>query len=108
MSYYKQPISPMEGPERELMTFFLKQLKQWRGLKSTIEKIAGLNGKWMNPNEPYEIDATKMMRLLFIKALYQEEEDEYLKDAMDFREIAIEFCKAHNITLDKKKSNKTR
>ena len=36
----------MIGREKELMSFFLKQIKQTLGLTTTIEKIGGINGKW--------------------------------------------------------------
>lgn len=105
MTYYKQPIPPMEGRERELMSFFLKQVKKWAGLTSAVEATAGMNGKWINPKNPYEINATKMMRLLFVKALYQDEE-EYIADALEFRQTALDFCKANNITLIQKRKGK--
>jgi len=105
MTFYKHPIRPMVGRERELMSFFLKQVKQWSGLTSALETTAGMNGKWINPQKPYEIDATKMMRLLFVKALYQDEE-EYASDALAFRQAALDFCKSHNITIVKKKKRK--
>ena len=99
MTYYKQPIPPMEGRERELMSFFLKQVKKWAGLTSDVEATAGMNGKWINHKNPYEINATKMMRLLFVKELYQDEK-EYITDTLEFRKKALDYCKANNITLN--------
>ena len=97
MDYYKSPILPMAGPERELMAFFLKQVKHTFGLKSALDKIAGINGKWFNHNEPFNISASKMMKALALKSLIQEE-DEFVEDAKAFRRYAIDFCNAHGIT----------
>ena len=87
----------MASKERELMEFFFNQIKRWKGLTSVIATSGGINGKWFNPNNPYEITSTKGMRMVSIKAAFQEE-DEFIKDAMEFRQFSIEFCKAHDIT----------
>lgn len=91
----------MESKERELMIFFFKQIKRWKGLTSFIATLGGINGKWFDPNKPYEITSTKGMRMVCIKAAYQEE-DEFIKDAMEFRQFSIEFCKANGLTPDRK------
>ena len=91
----------MESEERELMELFFKQIKRWKGLTSLIEKVGGINGKWINPNSPYEITSTKGMRMVCIKAAYQEE-DEYIQDALEFRQYAIEFCKINGLTPNRK------
>ena len=101
MAFYKKKTPLMESRERELMEFFLHQIKRWKGLTSTIEKVGGINGKWFNPNSPYEINTTKGMRMVSIKAAYQEE-DEFIKDAMEFRQFSIEFCKTYGLTPNRK------
>ncbi len=83
------------------MKLFFNQIKRWKGLTSSIEKVGGINGKWINPNSPYEITSTKGMRMVCIKAAFQEE-DEYIKDAMEFRQFAIEFCKTNGLTPNRK------
>ena len=101
MKYQKKRTPLMESKERELMKLFFNQIKRWKGLTSTIEKVGGINGKWFDPNKPYEITSTKGMRMVCIKAAYQEE-DEFIKDAMEFRQFSIEFCKANGLTPDRK------
>ena len=91
----------MVSKERELMEFFLHQIKRWKGLTSIIATSGGINGKWFDPNNPYEITSTKGMRMVSIKAAFQEE-DEFIKDAMEFRQFSIEYCQTHGITLDRK------
>ena len=91
----------MASKERELMEFFFNQIKRWKGLTSVIATSGGINGKWFNPNSPYEITSTKGMRMVSIKAAFQEE-DEFIKDAMEFRQFSIEYCQTHGITLDRK------
>ena len=101
MAFYKKKTPLMESRERELMEFFLHQIKRWKGLTSIIATSGGINGKWFNPNNPYEITSTKGMRMVSIKAAFQEE-DEFIKDAMEFRQFSIEYCQTHGITLDRK------
>ena len=101
MSYYKQKTPIMVSKEREPMILFFNQIKSWKGLKSSIVKVGGINGKWFNPNNPYEITSTKGMRMVSIKAAFQEE-DEFIKDAMEFRQFAIEFCKTNGLTPNRK------
>ena len=91
----------MASKERELMEFFFNQIKRWKGLTSVIATSGGINGKWFNPNSPYEITSTKGMRMVSIKAAFQEE-DEFIKDAMEFRQFSIEFCKINGLTPDRK------
>lgn len=83
------------------MEFFLNQIKRWKGLTSIIATSGGINGKWFDPNNPYEITSTKGMRMVSIKAAFQEE-DEFIKDAMEFRQFSIDFCKTYGLTPDRK------
>ena len=101
MKFKKMRTPLMESEERELMELFFKQIKRWKGLTSLIEKVGGINGKWINPKSPYEITSTKGMRMVSIKAAFQEE-DEFIKDAMEFRQFSIEFCKTYGLTPNRK------
>ena len=101
MKFKKMRTPLMESEERELMELFFKQIKRWKGLTSIIATSGGINGKWFDPNNPYEITSTKGMRMVCIKAAYQEE-DEYIKDALEFRQFAIEFCKINGLTPNRK------
>jgi hypothetical protein len=101
MAFYKKKTPLMESRERELMEFFLHQIKRWKGLTSIIATSGGINGKWINPNSPYEITSTKGMRMVCFKAAYQEE-DEFIQDALEFRQFSIEFCKINGLTPNRK------
>ena len=91
----------MVSKERELMEFFLNQIKRWKGLTSIIATSGGINGKWFDPNNPYEITSTKGIRLVWIKTAYQDE-DEYIQDALEFREFVSKFREKYEISLDRK------
>ena len=101
MEFKKMKTPLMVSKERELMKLFFNQIKRWKGLTSFIEKVGGINGKWINPNSPYEITSTKGMRMVCCKAAYQEE-DEFIQDALEFRQFSIEFCKTYGLTPDRK------
>ena len=101
MEFKKMKTPLMVSKERELMKLFFNQIKRWKGLTSFIEKVGGINGKWFDPNNPYEITSTKGMRMVSIKAAFQEE-DEFIKDAMEFRQFSIEFCKTNGLTPNRK------
>ena len=53
MSFYKnRPIPLLEaGPERELMARILFGVKRIKGLTTALVKTAGVNAKWLNPDE---------------------------------------------------------
>lgn len=105
MKYYKVKTPLMAGLERELMTCLLKQVKLIKGLTSTLDKSAGINGKWLKPDEPYDISATKTLRFLAYKAVVQNE-DEFLEDARLFRAFAIEQFKENGITTRHKRKHR--
>lgn len=52
------------GPERELMTFLFLQVKQIKGLTTALDQKAGINGKWLKPNEPYNIPSRRLLRMI--------------------------------------------
>ena len=66
MSYFKTPpILPMEvGPERELMAWFLARVKHIKGLTTALDKFAGVNGKWLKPDEPRNIPSKRLLRIV--------------------------------------------
>ena len=101
MAFKKKKTPFMVSKERELMKLFFNQIKRWKGLTSIIATSGGINGKWFDPNNPYEITSTKGMRMVSIKAAFQEE-DEFIKDAMEFRQFSIEFCKTNGLTPNRK------
>ena len=66
MSYLKsRPIPLFEaGPERELMAWFLARVKHIKGLTTALDKNAGVNGKWLKPNEPRNIPSKRLLRIV--------------------------------------------
>ena len=66
MSYLKTPpILPMEaGSERELMAWFLERVKHIKGLTTALDQDAGVNGKWLKPDEPRNIPAKRLLRIV--------------------------------------------
>ena len=66
MSYLKTPpILPMEaGSERELMAWFLERVKHIKGLTTALDQNAGVNGKWLKPDEPRNIPSKRLLRIL--------------------------------------------
>ena len=52
--FYTRPIHLMDdGLEGKLLSFLFLQIKRKRGLTTFITKEAGINGKWLNPDKPY-------------------------------------------------------
>lgn len=90
MKYYKAKIPLLEGIERELMASIFEDVKGVKGLTTALDEIGGINGKWINPNQPSDIDAIKIIRINMFKALYQTE-DEYIRDVKKFRKRCIRF-----------------
>ena len=66
MSFYKsRPIPLMEaGPERELMACFLERVKRIKGLTTALVQTAGVNAKWLKPDEPRNIPVKRLMRIV--------------------------------------------
>ena len=66
MSFIKNPpILPMDaGPERELMAFLLKKVKQTKGLTTALVQQAGVNAKWLKPDEPRNFPVKRLLRIV--------------------------------------------
>ena len=66
MSYLKTPpILPMEaGSERELMAWFLERVKHIKGLTTALDQDAGVNGKWLKPDESRNIPSKRLLRIV--------------------------------------------
>lgn len=81
------PIPPMEeGPERELMAFLFLQVKRIKGLTTALDQQAGVNGKWLKPDEPRNIPSRRLLRVIIHTAHYRGRE-QFKKDvnrAIDF------------------------
>ena len=94
MKYYKKKVPLIEGIERELLVSIFEDVKGVKGLTTALDEIGGINGKWINPNQPYDIDAEKIIRINVFKALYQTE-DEYIRDVKKFRKRCIRSAIKH-------------
>ena len=66
MNFYKsQPIPLLDaGPERELMVCFLERVKRIKGLTTALVQKAGVNAKWLKPDEPYNIPSKRLLRIV--------------------------------------------
>ena len=65
MIYFKsQPIPLIEaGSERELMARILFGTKRIKGLTRALVQIAGVNAKWLKPDEPRNIPSKRLLRI---------------------------------------------
>ena len=66
MIFYKsRPIPLLEaGPERELMAFLLEKVKQTKGLTTALVQQAGVNAKWLKPDEPRNFPVKRLLRIV--------------------------------------------
>ena len=66
MNYFKTPPIPLleAGPERELMTRILFGTKRIKGLTKALVQIAGVNAKWLKPDEPRNIPSKRLLRIV--------------------------------------------
>lgn len=72
MQYLKTPpIPPMEaGPERELMACLFRKVKHMKGLTTALDQFAGVNGKWLKPEEPRNIPSKRLLRIVLHSMLF--------------------------------------
>ena len=91
MKFMKKKTPLMKGLERELMSYFLKQIKEVRGLTSALETTAGINGKWLNPDKPYDFGTSKMLKIWFVQSLYFTDE-EFIARILELKNLCIKFC----------------
>ena len=66
MSFIKtRPIPLLEaGPERELMACFLERVKRIKGLTTALVQTAGVNSRWLKPEEPHDIPSKRLLRIV--------------------------------------------
>lgn len=77
MSFIKnRPIPLLEaGPERELMACFLERVKRIKGLTTALVQKAGVNAKWLKPDEPRNIPAKRLLRIV-LETMYHLDREE--------------------------------
>lgn len=79
MSNYRMKIPVLkDGVAKKTMLLLFQQLRQQRGLTTFIEKH-GINGRWLKPDEPRDIDVTKLFKIMACKAHFQTDE-EFISD----------------------------
>ena len=65
MNLKTPPIPLLEaGPERELMAFLLEKVKQTKGLTTALIQQAGVNAKWLKPDEPRNFPVKRLLRIV--------------------------------------------
>jgi len=66
MSFIKSRPIPLigAGPERELMACFLERVKRIKGLTTALVQTAGVNAKWLKPDEPRNIPVKRLLRIV--------------------------------------------
>ena len=79
MSNYRMKIPVLkDGVAKKSMLLLFQQLRQQKGLTTFIEKH-GINGRWLKPDEPRDIDVTKLFKIISNKAHFQTDE-EFISD----------------------------
>lgn len=73
------------------LTLLLFQIKAHRGLTSFIERH-GVNGCWLKVDAPADIRLSKFVKILAIKAHYQDEE-EFLKEWQKAGKLILDFVR---------------
>ena len=63
-----------DGVAKKSMLLLFQQLRQQRGLTSFIEKN-GINGRWLKPDEPMDIDVSRLFKIISNKAHFQTDEE---------------------------------
>ena len=78
MIYFKsQPIPLIEaGSERELMARILFGTKRIKGLTRALVQIAGVNAKWLKPDEPRNIPSKRLLRIT-LHTMYHLDREEF-------------------------------
>ena len=78
MSYFKSKAIPLleAGPERELMVCFLERVKRMKGLTKALVQQAGVNAKWLKPDEPRNFPVKRFLRIT-LHTMYKLDRDEF-------------------------------
>lgn len=68
-----------EGTAQRAMKEFLTIIKSHRGLTSFLEQH-GINGKWLNPEKPYDINFSKLIKILEVAHAYRETDETFTEE----------------------------
>ena len=64
------------GPERELMACFLFGTKRIKGLTTALVQQAGVNAKWLKPDEPRNFPIKRLLRIT-LHTMYRLDREEF-------------------------------
>lgn len=78
-----------EGTAQRAMKEFLTIIKSHRGLTSFMEQ-RGINGKWLNPEMPYDIPFSKLIKILDKAASFRQNDELYMDE---WKHMCEEFLK---------------
>ena len=81
-----------EGTAQRAMKEFLTIIKSHRGLTSFLEQH-GINGKWLNPEKPYDINFSKLIKILEVAATYRETNDMFEDEWKHMCELFLDILK---------------
>ena len=68
-----------EGTAQRAMKELLTIIKRHRGLTSFLEQH-GINGKWLNPEKPYDIRFSKLNKILEVAHAYRETDETFTEE----------------------------
>lgn len=105
MKFKKERTPKMEnGMERDFMSFILNLVKRIRGLTTCLDTHAGINGKWLKPEEVYNFRVNLFLRIpIFLLCVLKEEDAR--KEWMKIFDKAIELKKIYGPCPDCKQHN---
>ena len=93
--YYDKTPSRGAGLARSVMRLILTQIKSRRGLTTFMEH-RGVNGRWLKPEDPYNVRFSKLLKIMETKAHYQSD-DEFLDDWKATGEFILRMVRNPNI-----------
>lgn len=91
---YKNQKIPLleEGTAQRTMKELLTIIKSHRGLTSHIER-KGINGKWLNPEMPYDIPFSKLIKILDKAARFRQNDELYMDEWKHMCELFLKILK---------------
>lgn len=83
MGFIKERTPKMEeGMERDFLSYILDLVKRIRGLTTCLGNHAGINGKWLNPDNAYNFRVSLFLRIpIFLLCVLDEKtaREEWMK-----------------------------
>lgn len=78
---FKNKKTPLlkEGCAKSILCELFTIFKSHHGLTSYQQKH-GINGRWMNPDMPYDISASKISKMLENAAKFRQSDESFMKE----------------------------